>query len=181
MTRNRRTKDPFRSGTPHASASALVNPADCVLKLKFSAGYLHLDSGDPALLSPVHSVRCISAWCPSKGGRRPLDVSGRTECGERLQDLLWRLWGSKNEQHSVIREAGESVHKPSESNEKALIIYQSSRSSKVSYLSNHQPKTRKIHNSHFTFILSHIWQTKASISHLMKLFADISHVSKSGT
>lgn len=84
------------------SPTALINPADRVLMLKWNAEnvlffyfYLHLDAGDPALVSPVHGVGHISAWCPSKGRWRPLDVSGRTECGERLQDLLWCLWGGK--------------------------------------------------------------------------------------
>lgn len=53
--------------------------------------YLHLDAGNAALLSPVHGVWYISAWCPSKGRWCPLDVSGRSECGKRLQDLLWCL------------------------------------------------------------------------------------------
>lgn len=55
--------------------------------------YLHLDTGDITLLSPVHSVWYARTWCPCKGRWRPLDASGRFESCKRLQDLFFCLWG----------------------------------------------------------------------------------------
>lgn len=53
--------------------------------------YLHLDSGDVALLSPVHCVWHINASRALEERWRPLDVGGGSESGKGLKDLLLSL------------------------------------------------------------------------------------------
>ncbi len=79
-----------------ASAAAPINPADLSLMshwwrqnhTEYFGFYLHLDAGDAALLSPVHSVGYVSARRPSEERWCPLDVSWRTQSGKKPLDLL---------------------------------------------------------------------------------------------
>lgn len=56
---------------------------------------LHLDGSHESFVPPVHPVRQVLARDASKGIWRPLEVSGGSERGQSLPDLLQRLEGNE--------------------------------------------------------------------------------------